>query len=72
MHLLSFLLEMDDIDDGEFWTRLGADIEIKSILASGVVGSPVNLQRLMKANASRLRARVCRVVEAASGAAEKS
>jgi hypothetical protein len=69
---LSFLLEMDDLDDDEFWSRLGADIEIESILASGVIGSPTNLQRLMKANASRLRARVCRVVEAASGAVENS
>jgi hypothetical protein len=69
---LSFLLEMDDLDDDEFWSRLGADIEIESILASGVVGSPANLQRLMKANASRLRARVCRVVEAASGVMENS
>lgn len=60
---LSFLLEMDELDDDTFWHRLGEDIDIESIIASGVTGSPANLQRLMKANASRLRARVCRVID---------
>lgn len=60
---LAFLLEMPDLDDDGFWSRIGASIDIERVLRSGILGSTPNLQRLMRVNASSLRARVCRVAE---------
>lgn len=59
---LSFLLDMPELDDDEFWSRIGRNIEIEKILSLDIAGSTPNLQRLMRMNADRLRARVCRVV----------
>lgn len=63
---LSFLLEMPELDDDDFWHRMGRNIDIEKILSLKLSGATANLQRLMRANAESLRARVCRVVPADS------
>lgn len=60
---LAFLLEMPELEDDEFWLRIGSNIDMERILGSGISGSTANLQRLMRVNAPRFRARICRVVE---------
>ncbi|WPU11053.1 hypothetical protein [Pseudarthrobacter oxydans] len=64
---LSFLLDMPELDDDEFWLRIGRNIEIEKILSLNLTGATPNLQRLMRMNAGRLRARVCRVVPSDAG-----
>ncbi|WP_326961982.1 MULTISPECIES: hypothetical protein [unclassified Arthrobacter] len=64
---LSFLLEMPELEDDDFWMRMGRNIDIEKILSLNLSGSPANLQRLMRANAGSLRARVCRVLPPADG-----
>lgn len=59
---LGFLLGMDGLEDPEFWKRMSVNVSIEDLLASGITGSPINLQRLMRPAANRLRARVCRVL----------
>ena len=59
---LKYLLEMDELDDQEFWRRISATVELDALLATGLIGSHINLQHLMEASANRFRARNCRLV----------
>lgn len=59
---LGFLLAMDGLEDSEFWNRMSVNVNMEDLLATGMTGSPINLQRLMRPAANRLRARVCRVL----------
>lgn len=58
---LSFLLDMEEIDDADFWARISANTDLASLLSIGFQGASANLQRFMMSAASRLRAKNCRI-----------
>jgi hypothetical protein len=58
---LKFLLEHDEIAEGEFWRGLGHTLTIERLSKLGVHGSPANLQHLVRANLDRLWERAFRV-----------
>lgn len=60
---LNFLLELEGLDDPEFWARLSLNVDLSSLVGAGLSGYPANLDRLMTVAARTLRARTCRVVD---------
>ncbi|MGQ3382314.1 hypothetical protein [Glutamicibacter sp. TV12E] len=60
---LRFLLEVEGVDNPEFWTRMSSNVGLNALVATGLTGSPANLDRLMSQGARVLSARMCRVIE---------
>ncbi|MEZ7130463.1 hypothetical protein ACBR40_34465 [Nonomuraea sp. AD125B] len=60
---LQFLLEFEDIDDEEFWYRLGYKLTVGQLSRLSLPHGSSNLDRLMKAIAGSLSIRSCRIVE---------
>lgn len=59
---LTFLLTFDEIDDLEFWHRLGHAVTVEQLGRVTPNESSLNLQHLVRANLDRLWARACVVV----------
>jgi hypothetical protein len=64
---LKFILDMPDLDDPEFWARLGRSITTERLCQLGDFSPNANLQRLVRGSVHRLTAKACRVVEVTSG-----
>ncbi len=59
---LQFLLDFDEINDAEFWQRLGRGVTVKQLCTLHVSDPCINLQHLIRSNIDRLWARACAVV----------
>lgn len=59
---LRFLLELPDLEDDDFWRRIGSGLTTERICQLGDLGPVPNLQRLLKQGGQRLRAKACRVI----------
>jgi hypothetical protein len=59
---LTFLIELEEIDDQEFWRSLGESLTIERLINLDLSASPVNLQHIVEANLDRLWARAFRVL----------
>jgi hypothetical protein len=64
---LKFILDLPDLDDAEFWARLGHGITTERLCQLGQFPANANLQRLLNGSAHRLQAKACRVVTVRSG-----
>ncbi|MFJ1541692.1 hypothetical protein ACIODS_24405 [Micromonospora chalcea] len=64
---LKFILEMPDLDDPEFWDRLGRSITTERLCQLIDFSPTPNLQRLVRGSVHRLSAKACRVVNVESG-----
>jgi hypothetical protein len=58
---LRFLLDAEDLDDEEFWNRLGRSVELKTLTALGSIEETPALQKLLNAALPLLRAKSCLV-----------
>jgi len=58
---LEFLLDLDVVDDYDFWRRIGRTTTVAQIAKLSPSQPNDNLQRLIKANLDHLTVRVCRV-----------
>jgi hypothetical protein len=58
---LEFLLDLDVIDDYEFWRRIGRTTTVSQISKLSPHQPNNNMQRLIKANLDHLTARTCRI-----------
>lgn len=67
---LRFILELPDIDDVDFWNRLGAGLTMNRICELQDFPSSENFQRLLASNARRLTAKACRVLASAGAPSE--
>jgi hypothetical protein len=59
---LRFILEMPDLDDDVFWSRLGLSVTTERLCELVDFSGNANLQRLLRFGAHRLTAKACRVV----------
>ena len=59
---LRFVLELPDIDDADFWTRLGSGLTTDRLCELEAFPASENFQRLLAGNAHRLTAKACRVL----------
>lgn len=57
----AFLLEGQEIPDGNFWSRIASEITLTDLLRHGGITATDNLQHLMRAGLSTWNARVCDV-----------
>ncbi len=61
---LRFLLDLDSVEDEEFWAGVGRDFRLEHLADLGTVApTNANFQRLVSGALSRLRAHGCRVVD---------
>lgn len=67
---LDFLLRSQDIDDAEFWRRIGAGLTLERLASLPSGSRSANLQRLIVLNSDRLRGKSCRVLPAGSDETE--
>ncbi|MEV3924942.1 hypothetical protein [Actinomadura coerulea] len=58
---LDYLLEGQEIPDGDFWSRMAREINLTDLLQHGRITATDNLQHLMRAALSSWNARVCGV-----------
>ncbi|MBP5879056.1 hypothetical protein F3K37_32940 [Streptomyces sp. LBUM 1477] len=58
---LDYLLEGQEIPDGNFWSRIAREITLTDLLRHGRITATDNLQHLMRAALSTWNARVCGV-----------
>jgi len=58
---LEFLLDLDEVDDDEFWRRIGRTTTVSQIGRLSPRQPNANMQHLIKANLDHLMARVCRL-----------
>jgi hypothetical protein len=58
---LEFLLDLDEIDDDDFWRRIGRTATVSQIGTLSPTQPNANMQHLIKANLDHLMARVCRL-----------
>ncbi|MER6451415.1 hypothetical protein ABT270_02010 [Streptomyces sp900105245] len=58
---LDYLLEGQEIPDGNFWSRIAREITLTDLLRHGRITATDNLQHLMRAALSTWNARVCSV-----------
>ncbi len=58
---LQFLLELDPIDDSDFWARLARRVPFDQLVRLDLPAGSVNLDRLMRVAAKSYGARYCRV-----------
>ena len=56
---LEFLLRFDEINDEEFWSRLGRDVSLEQLSRMTFVDYSANLQHLVNANLDHLWCRGC-------------
>jgi hypothetical protein len=61
---LRFILTLSDVEDADFWIRVGKSVELRSFFGMHLVGSQPALQKLIHAALPRLRAKACSVREA--------
>lgn len=60
---LRFLLDLESVEDDEFWTRVGYDLRLEHLADLGTVApANENFQKLVLSALPRLRAHGCRVV----------
>lgn len=58
---LDFLLQLDPVDDEEFWRRVGEKVPLEQLVRLDLPHGSENLDKLMTANASHYTARYCKV-----------
>ncbi|MBB5798639.1 hypothetical protein AB0E64_02110 [Streptomyces caelestis] len=68
---LDYLLEGQEIPDGDFWNRIAREITLIDLLRHIRITGTDNLQHLMRAALSTWNARVCAVVPSSRGAARR-
>ncbi|MGI5503013.1 hypothetical protein [Lentzea sp. CA-135723] len=61
LEALQFIFEFDDIDDYEFWRRLGHRVALRRLAGLNLPAGSKNLEKFMHANLDGLWARSCRV-----------
>jgi hypothetical protein len=66
---LEFVLELPDLDDPEFWARLGYGLTTERLCQLGNFPANANLQHLLSRNAHRLQSKACKVITVGSGIA---
>lgn len=64
---LKFILELPDLDDPEFWARLGYGLTTERLCQLVDFPANLNLQRLLSRNVHRLQSKACKVITAGSG-----
>ena len=64
---LMFILELPDLDDPEFWGRLGHGLTTERLCQLVDFPGNANLQRLLAGIVHRLQSKACRVITATSG-----
>lgn len=67
---LRFVLELPDIDDIDFWTRLGSGLTTDRLCELQSFPASENFQRLLAGNAHRLTAKAARVLPAPGARSE--
>jgi hypothetical protein len=57
-----FLLELDELDDADFWRRIGRRLTVERISRMDVDHASPNFQHLVQSNLDILWARICRIL----------
>ncbi len=63
---LKLLLEIAVAEDEEFWQRIGSGVSLANLCQIDMPASSANLQRLIRSNLDRFKAKSCRVSSALS------
>jgi hypothetical protein len=67
---LNFLLELPELEDREFWRRIGRNLDIRTLAALSETQESENFQHLVTANLDALFARTCHIVDGALNGAD--
>lgn len=60
---LRFVLQLPDIEDDDFWTRLGSGLTTNRLCELQDFPASENFQRLVAGNAHKLTAKACRIIK---------